>query len=153
MKQFYEVLEKVKDSVSNNGITNSVTSGDLTEIDLDKTTMFPLCHIIVGDVSFEERIITFDLRVMFLDIVDVQKSLTGDDIFYGNDNLQDVLNTQLQCANLLQSQIRRGNLKDDFQIQTTPTASILRQNFENDLAGWGLEMSLSMFNNELSVCG
>ena len=131
MKQFYEVLEKVKDSVSNNGITNSVTSGDLTEIDLDKTTMFPLCHIIVGDVSFEERIITFDLRVMFLDIVDVQKSLTGDDIFYGNDNLQDVLNTQLQCANLLQSQIRRGNLKDDFQIQTTPTASILRQNFEN----------------------
>jgi len=153
MRQFYDILEKIRNSVSANGITQSITSGDLTEIDLDKTTMFPLCHIIVGDVSFEERIINFDLRIMFLDIVDVQKSLTGEDIFYGNDNLQDVLNTQLQCANLLQSQLRRGNLKDDFEIQGTPTASILRQNFENDLAGWGLEISLSMFNNELSICG
>ncbi len=152
MRQFYTVLDDIRNSIIANGITNSVTTGNITEVDLDKTTIFPLSHIIVRNVSFEEHTLEVDLRIMFLDIIDVEKSLTDDDIFYGNDNSQDVLNTQLQAANMLQSQIRRGSLKDSFDILGTPTCTILRQNFENNLAGWGLEINLSMFNVELDIC-
>ena len=42
---------------------------------------------------------------------------------FGNDNLQDVLNTQLQVVNDLQQEMRRGDaFSDNFQITTSVTA-------------------------------
>ena len=81
MRQFYTVLDDIRNSIIANGITNSVTTGNITEVDLDKTTIFPLSHIIVRNVSFEEHTLEVDLGIMFLEIIDVEKSLTDDEIF------------------------------------------------------------------------
>lgn len=152
MTEVYSVLDNLKTKILENGVTNTVTTGDLIDIDLDKTTMFPLSHLILRDVRFEDRVISFDLRIMCLDIVDYEKNLTDDDIFYGNDNLQDVLNTQLYVCNKIQMELRRGSLYDSlFQLEGTPSATILRQDFENSLAGWGLEVSLTVPNNDICV--
>ena len=45
MRQVYTVLDKLKEILRANGITKTVTFGDLTEVDLNKTTIFPLSHI------------------------------------------------------------------------------------------------------------
>lgn len=153
MTEVYSILEEIKESISENGITNTVTHGNITDIDLDKTTMFPLAHIVMREVDFEEHTINFSLRIMCLDIIDYEKTKTDEDLFYGNNNLQDVLNTQLQVANLVVSSLRRGVLHNSlYQLDGSPKATILREVFENELAGWGLEVNIQVPNNKISIC-
>ncbi len=107
MRQVYTVLDKLKDILRNKGTTKTVTFGDILEVDLNKTTIYPLAHIIFGNVTFTDRIMTATLQVLCLDIVDVNKEKQTEDNFYGNDNLQDVLNTQLGVAARLTSLLKR----------------------------------------------
>ena len=123
MRQVYTVLDKLKEILRANGITKTVTFGDLTEVDLNKTTIFPLSHIAFGNVTFSEHILSASIRILCLDIVDVTKEKQTEDMMFGNDNLQDVLNTQLQVVNDLQQEMRRGDaFSDNFQITTSVTA-------------------------------
>lgn len=153
MRQVYTVLDKLKTKLKENGITNTVTFGDILEVDLDKTTIYPLSHISLGDVVFAPHIITATIQLFCLDVVDKNNELTDDDIFYGNDNLQDVLNTQLQVVNDIQQELRRGALFDDnLQLTTDITASPLLDNFENQLAGWAVSINIELPNNEHTIC-
>ena len=70
MRQVYTILDKLKTILRANGITKYVTFGDLYQVDLNKTTMFPLAHIIFGDVAFDDRIMRASIQVLCLDIVD-----------------------------------------------------------------------------------
>ncbi len=153
MRQVYTVLDKLRLKLKENGITNTVTFGDILEVDLDKTTIFPLTHITLGDVVFSPHIITTTIQLFCLDIVDKTNELTDDDIFYGNDNLQDILNTQLQVVNDVQQELRRGGLFDDnLQLTTDITASPFMYNFENQLAGWAVTINIEMPNSEHTIC-
>lgn len=153
MRQVYTVLDKLKTKLRENGITNTVTFGDILEVDLDKTTIYPLSHISLGDVVFSSNIITATIQVFCLDIVDKTKELTDEDLFYGNDNLQDVLNTQLQVVNDIQQELRRGSLfNDNLQLTTDITASPFLDNFENQLAGWAATISIEIPNTEHTIC-
>lgn len=153
MRQVYTVIDKLRERLDANTTTNKVTFGDILEVDLDKTTIFPLAHITMGDVTFSEHIVTVSIQLFCLDIVDATNELTQDDLFYGNDNLQDVLNTQLQVANDIQQQLRRGELFDnDLQLLSDITASPFMDNFENQLAGWAVTINIQLPNNEISIC-
>jgi|SRR5210317_346570 len=153
MRQVYNVLDKVKDKLKANGITNKVTFGDILEVDLDKTTIYPLAHISLGDVVFAPQIITATIQIFCLDIVDKTNELGDDDLFYGNDNLQDILNTQLQVVNDIQQELRRGSLfTDQLQVSTDITASPFLDNFENQLAGWAATISIEIPNTEHTIC-
>ena len=153
MRQVYTVLDKLRLKLKENGITNTVTFGDILEVDLDKTTIYPLTHITLGNVVFSPHIITTTIQLFCLDIVDKTNELTDDDIFYGNDNLQDILNTQLQVVNDIQAELRRGGLFDDnLQLTTDITASPFMDNFENELAGWAVTINIEMPNTEHTIC-
>jgi len=153
MRQVYTVLDKLKTKLKDNGITNTVTFGDILEVDLDKTTIYPLSHISLGEVVFSSHIITATIQLFCLDVVDKTNELTDDDIFYGNDNLQDILNTQLQVVNDIQQELRRGGLFDEnLQLTTDITASPLLDNFENQLAGWAVTINIELPNNEHTIC-
>jgi len=153
MRQVYTVLDKLKTKLKDNGITNTVTFGDILEVDLDKTTIYPLSHISLGDVVFAPHIITATIQLFCLDVVDKTNELTDDDIFYGNDNLQDILNTQLQVVNDIQQELRRGGLFDEnLQLTTDITASPFMDNFENQLAGWAVTINIELPNNEHTIC-
>jgi hypothetical protein len=153
MRQVYTVLDKLRLKLKENGITNTVTFGDILQIDLDKTTIYPLSHITLGDVVFSPHIVTATIQLFCLDVVDKTNELTDDDIFYGNDNLQDILNTQLQVVNDIQAELRRGGLFDDnLQLTTDITASPFMDNFENELAGWAVTINIEMPNTEHTIC-
>ena len=93
----------------------SVTFGDISEVDLNKTTIFPLSHLTITNVTFERSIINFNIALLCLDVVDYNKSnykadnVSNDDIFNGNNNLQDIYNTQLQVVNDIVQSVRRGS--------------------------------------------
>tara|TARA_R100000388_G_C7234052_1_gene156612 strand:+ start:472 stop:933 length:462 start_codon:yes stop_codon:yes gene_type:complete len=153
MRQVYTILDKVKEILRANGITKTVTFGDLTEVDLNKTTIFPLAHVFFGNVTFSDRILSANIRILCLDIVDVTKEKQTEDMMFGNDNLQDILNTQLQVVNDIQQEMRRGNaFSDNFQVTSDIVAEPFQDNFENQLAGWGVTISIEVPTNELSLC-
>lgn len=153
MRQVYTVLDKIKTILRANGITKTVTFGDITEVDLNKTTIFPLSHIVFGNVTFSERVLTASIRILCLDIVDNTKEKQTEDMMFGNDNLQDVLNTQLQVVNDIQQEMRRGDaFSDNFQVTTDIVAEPFQDNFENQLAGWGVTINIQVPTNELSLC-
>ena len=77
MTQVYDLLDNLRDRVRANNITNTVSYGDIMEVDLTKTTIYPLTHFILGDVTFSDHIITANINILALDVVDENK-LKGD---------------------------------------------------------------------------
>ena len=61
VRGFYQITETIKDQLLNDVNVNTVTTGDITDIDLSKQTIFPLCHIIVNNVTIEEQVLRFSV--------------------------------------------------------------------------------------------
>ena len=148
---YYEILTKLQTELNNDALVNTVSSGDIFDVDLSKQTIFPLCHIIVNSATFVDNVIQYNISILSMDVVDVSKDETTDK-FRGNDNEQDVLNTQINILNRLYEKLRRGNLYDDnYQVDGTPNLEIFVDRFENKLAGWTMSVNINT-PNVMSVC-
>jgi len=154
MRGYYDLLEKLRVSLEANPSINTVTEGDLLDVDLAKQTIFPLSHIIVQNATLESQTVTFNLNILFMDLVDFNKDDPKADIpFRGNDNEQDVLNTMLAAANKLWSDLSRGDLfVDKYQVSGTPSCEPFVERFDNQVAGWDMSVSITIANNDISVC-
>lgn len=149
----YQILDKIKDKLRTSPNIQTVSFGDIMEVDLNKTTIFPLAHIGMGDVSLQDHKIEATINLLLLDIVDDNRNPSTEDEFYGNNNLQDVLNTLLAEANILIADLRRGSSFDElYQIDTDIVARPFLDRFENQLAGWGVDLVISFPNNQVSIC-
>ena len=114
--------------------------------------IFPLAHLNISNVVIDSQFMTFTLQILCADIVDYTKEVVTPDQFYGVDNLQDVLNTQLQVMNLIFSKLKRGNLRaDKLQVDDTMSCQPFKERFENELAGWEAEIDIKMIN-DISIC-
>jgi len=152
MTQVYDIVDKLKDRLRTNPNVFTVTYGDITEVDLNKTTIFPLTHLNITNVVFNGSVMNFTLQILSLDIVDYNKDAPTKDVINGNDNLQDVYNSQLQVINDIIEQLRRGDMfSDRLQLLDAPSAEPFKDRFENELAGWGVNITISM-PNEISIC-
>ena len=151
MQGFYKVTETIKEQLLSDPNVNTVTTGDITRVDLGKQTLFPLSHIIINNVSNEDSVLRFNLSILSMDIVDVSKEEVVD-IFVGNNNEQDILNTQLAVLNKLVQVLRGGSLHTDlYQVDGTPTFEPFYDRFENELAGWALSLDV-IIPNDTGVC-
>lgn len=148
---FYKIIDKIKESVSNSKFNNKVTFGDITEVDLGKLTNFPLAHVIVESAEISERTVSYNVRLLVCDVVDVNKDYVDDNDFYGNSNTQDILNTQFHVINKLVRDLMKNDLRDNgFTAVSeggTISATPFRDRFENELAGWETEMTVMVFND------
>ena len=151
MKGFYQVTQVIKDQLLADVNVNTVTTGDITRIDLSKQTMFPLSHLIVNNVGNEDNILRFSLSVLAMDVVNISKEEVVD-IFIGNNNEQDILNTQLAVLNKLVQVLRGGTLHTDlYQLDGTPNFEPFYDRFENEMAGWALTFDV-IIPNDISIC-
>lgn len=153
MRAVYQILDKIKDKLRTSPNIQTVSFGDIMEVDLNKTTLYPLAHVGMGDVSLQDHKIEVTINLLLLDIVDDNRDPSTEDEFYGNSNLQDILNTLLAEANILISDLRRGSSFDElYQVDTDITARPFLDKFENQLAGWGVDLIISFPNNDVSIC-
>jgi len=151
MKGFYQVTQAIKDQLLADENVNTVTTGDITKIDLGKQSIFPLSHIIVNNVGNEDNILRFSMSVLSMDIVDVSKEETVD-IFVGNNNEQDILNTQLAVLNKLVQVLRGGTIyQNQYQLDGNPNFEPFYDRFENEMAGWALTFDV-LVPNDISIC-
>tara|TARA_R100001460_G_scaffold107945_2_gene157672 strand:+ start:145 stop:624 length:480 start_codon:yes stop_codon:yes gene_type:complete len=146
-RAYYLILDKLKDQLIADENVNSVTTGDLTEIDLEKQSMYPISHIIVNNSTFADNVINFSITVIAMDLVDQSKDEKTDK-FRGNDNEADVLNTQLLVQNRLYQELKRGTLYSDaYQLIDAPSCEPFTDRFENQVSGWAMTFTLSTRNN------
>ena len=150
MKGYYYVLDKLKTELETIPMVNTITQGSLDDIDNYKSTIFPLSHIIINNVSPENNILRFNVTIIAMDIVDFNKEETTD-VFVGNDNEIDVLNTQLSVLIRMYEVLRRGALNDFLEVDGFPTLEPFTERFENYLAGWSMTLDL-LIPNEMSIC-
>jgi hypothetical protein len=151
MNGFYRVTDIIRETLQADVNCNTVTYGDITQVDLNKQTIFPLAHVIVNSVTSGEQTLTFNISVLAMDIVDISKS-EDVNIFVGNDNEQDVLNTQLAVLNKLIQKLRIGNLYvSKYQILGDVSLEPFRDRFENQIAGWTATMDI-IIENDVNVC-
>jgi hypothetical protein len=152
MKHVYDILDVLRDELRSHPAVNTVSYGDITDLDLDKTTMFPLSHLLIDNASYGERTITFSIKLLCADIVDYNQSENQFDEFYGNDNLHDVMNTQFQVINSLITKLMRGDLfKSNYQVTSTPSAEPFKESYGNVLAGWSTVIQIEVPNG-ISIC-
>lgn len=151
MSTYYEITQVIKNKLQEDLFVNTVTTGDIFKIDLNKQTIFPLSHIIVNSVSYQGPVLNYNISILCMDIVDESKSKTTD-IFLGNDNEQDVLNTQLAVANRFLEVLSRGALSDDYElVNNTANIEFFTERFENKIAGVTFTFDIAI-QNKMTKC-
>ena len=154
MKSNYNLIDKMFTYLDGNPNVNTVTFGDIMDVDLTKQTIFPLVHVTVSSMVFSEQTINANIKVAAMDIVDESKDdkQTKSKPHLGLDNKQDILNTQLTVINGLQSTLRRGDLYTDlYQLTQDATAQLFQDQYENLLTGWTMDLNILIPNNDMGL--
>lgn len=151
VRGYYQLTSTIEDQLLLDVKTNTVSIGDISDVNLNKQDIFPLAHIIVNSVSVEEQVLRFSITILACDIVDQTKDLTTDR-FTGNTNEQDILNTQLAVLNRLIQRLRMGQLHQDmYQLEGNPSLEPFMDRFENQLAGWSASIDILIYN-DIYIC-
>ena len=151
MQGFYNVTTKIKDLLNDDPLVNTVTYGDIFDIDLNKQSIFPLCHLVVNQATMEGNQWRFNLSVFSMDILDISKE-SASDKFIGNDNEHDILNTTLAVLNRMLEVLRRGDVRSDlYHLDGSVTCEPFTERFENNLAGWVATFDVLIPNN-ITIC-
>ena len=147
MTGFYNMLDTIKDKLLESPFCNTVTYGDISQVDLNKKTIFPLSHFIVNNISYTTNVITYDIGLIVMDVVDISKDDVAD-VFAGNNNEHDVFNTQQDVIISVLDALSNGDLYANlYQLNGTPTIEPFVDRFENRLAGWASSFSIDVLND------
>ncbi len=144
---FYLVVEEIKNELINNPSIKTMTFGDITDVDLGKQTIFPLAHMIIENVVHAEKTMQFSFTILTMEQIDSSKEHVND-LFLGNNNTHDILNTQLTVSNKLVTKLRKGQMyQDGYQLVGDATCEPFFDRFENVLAGWATSFTVEIFND------
>jgi len=154
MQGFYNLSNKIRETLQLDQFVNTVTYGDIFEVDLNKQTIFPLSHCMVNNATMQSNVWNFNISLLCMDIVDESKNFAEGipDEFRGNNNEQDVFNTQLAVANRLLELLLRGELYvDKYQLDGNPSLEPFVDRFDNKLAGWTVTFNV-LIPNDMTIC-
>ena len=153
MNAYYELLKILKNSLDSNIDINTVTQGDINDVDLSKKTIFNLAHIQVNSATFEENVILMNVSIFAMALRDINKEEV-EYKFESNDNEIDNHNTTLAVLRRTYNEIIHGtfNEADKLCVRGTPTLEIFHENRENLLDGWVMTIDLEVDDNLMCVC-
>ena len=138
----YRIIKEIKDVLLDEPFVNTVTEGDIFQVDLNKQTIFPLSHIIINQATHQGNVLSFNITILLMDIIN-QKD---------DSNKVDIWNTQLLLATRILNKLNRANIADDFwELTGNPTYEPFTERFENDLAGWAVTFDV-LVRNDITIC-
>ena len=151
VRSYYLIMSKIEAELLASPFVKTVTFGDISQVDLSKQTIYPLSHIIMNNVVQGGQVLTYNLTILLMDIIDINKAPVVDQ-FTGNTDEMDILNTQLAVGNKLVEQMRSGALFNDmYQVITDVTFDPFYDRFENELVGWSMNVSI-VVENDIYIC-
>jgi hypothetical protein len=138
----YRIIKEIKDVLLDEPFVNTVTEGDIFEVDLNKQTIFPLSHIILNSATHQGNVISFNITILLMDVIN-QKD---------DSNKVDIWNTQLLLGTRVLNKLNRADIADDFwELTGNPTYEPFTERFENDLAGWAVTFDV-LVRNDITIC-
>jgi hypothetical protein len=150
MNGFYYALDIIKDQLELDNDVNVVNTGIIEDVLLKKKDIYPYSHILVNNATLNGSTWTVSYSVICMDIVDISKEQTTD-IFRGQNNVQDVLNTQFVVINRVLEVLRRGENTHLYQLDGSPNCEPFEDRFEHGVAGWTVTFDL-LIPNDMTVC-
>ena len=154
MKEHYKLVDDIHAYLIADEYVNTVTFGNIFDVDLAKQTIFPLAHVNINQIGFTENSMQVNIQLIAMDVVDESKIDKNDleSPHLGKDNKQEVLNSMLAVVNRFQASIRRGTSTNRQYILPEPaTATVFEDRFENLLAGWSLDILLETPNDNITI--
>ena len=140
---YYKLLDTLKAQLNATNLINTVTDGQISDVDLAKQTLFPLAHIIVNSATIEGKLQRFNVTILAMDILDGKEKY---------DVEPSIMNAMLQALNRVYEVMTRGDLNPDYiMIDGAPTLEPFTDRFENKLAGWAMTFDVIMMS-EMTVC-
>ena len=151
MNSFYNIIDKIKEVIVAEPFNNEITFGDIADIDLKKQSLFPLSHVMVNNSTINNNYVTFNITIFFMDLVDISNEQVID-LYRGNDNRQDILNTQLALATRVIRVLQKSDLyKDKFELINPATCEPFTERFDNMLCGWAITFDCGT-NDDMTYC-
>lgn len=151
VRGYYQLTEVIRKELFSSPYVNTISIGDISKVNLNKQDIFPLSHMIVNSVSVDEQVLNFNISILACDIVEQSKDVVTNR-FTGEDNEQDILNTQLSVLNLLIQRLRMGSLHTNmYQLDGSPTLTPFHDRFEAELCGWTATINIKIYN-DLYIC-
>ena len=151
MKSFYKIIDSIRDVVKAEPFNNEVSFGDISDIDLKKQSLFPLCHIMVNSATIQDNYVVHNMTIFFMDLVDISNEQTRD-YFIGNDNRQDILNTQLALATRVIRRLQKADTyRNGYELVNDATCEPFTERFDNMLAGWAVTFDIGT-TSEMTYC-
>lgn len=140
---YYKLLDTLKAQLNATNLISTVTDGQISDVDLNKQTLFPLAHIIVNSATIEGKLQRFNVSILAMDILDGKEKY---------DIEPSIMNAMLQALNRVYEVMTRGDLNPDYiMIDGAPTLEPFTDRFENKLAGWAMTFDVIMMS-EMTVC-
>ncbi len=151
VRGYYQLTQTIREELFSSPFVNTISIGDISKVNLNKQDIFPLSHLIVNSVSVDEQVLNFNISILACDVVEQTKEETTNR-FTGEDNEQDILNTQLAVLNKVIQVLRMGTLyTDKYQLDTDVNCEPFYDRFENQLAGWTATMDIMIYN-DIRIC-
>jgi len=149
-KSFNNVIDTLKCVGEQHLNIQSVTSGDIWEIDLEKNTLFPLFHINPVNVTVGMNTRTFNFQLFVMDLVEPDES-----------NEQEVLSDCLEIMNDIIAIYKHGEIlysydaaageEQRYFIDNDFTIEPFTEKFDNSVSGWVMSFAITV-ENELNSC-
>jgi|TARA_R110002020_G_scaffold463379_1_gene683430 hypothetical protein len=151
IRGFYQVTDTLKTQLLSDVNCKTVTTGDISQVNLNKQDIFPLSHIIINSVTQSDdngsSTYTFNVSILSMDIVNQSKEPTTD-LFVGNNNVQDILNTQMSVSNKVIQLMRGGTLfQTMYQVTGDANFEFFEDRFENQIAGVTATFNITIWND------
>ena len=151
MNGYYSLLNELNTHFTSDPLVNTITQGSIFNVDLGKQNLFPLVHIMVNQVTFNDNVMTANVTLMAMDNVSQRKEEPTTK-FETSDNEIDVLNTQLAILNRAFEMLKHGNIWDNlYHLNGAPVCEPFIERFENYLAGWAMTFDVD-FHNDMTRC-
>jgi len=148
MNSLFALTDAIKNELDSNVLLNSVSYGDVDEIELLKTNRYPLAHVGISTGTISDATSTIEVSVIFIQQVDDVK--TQEDSF--NDSELYAQNNMLAAATRLVQVLKRGDLyAQGFQLEDDATVDFFGDRFTDKVAGVTVDMSVTI-KNQASVC-
>jgi len=147
MTSYYDILKILKTEIEATQLVNTITQGNLDNRNINKQDLYPLCNIEVTNARFIGATIVFSITLECVDVLDISKEETTD-LFRGNDNEIDVLNSTITILNRIFERLRRkiqGEQISDADLQ--PSFNI----YMDGCSGWQMTFDITIPAN-MPIC-
>jgi hypothetical protein len=105
----------------------------------------------INNSTINNNYVTFNITIFFMDLVDISNEQVTD-LYRGNDNRQDILNTQLALATRVMRVLQKSDLyRDKFEVIDTASCEPFTERFDNMLAGWAVTFNAGT-KDEMTYC-